>query len=425
MYTKSVLDNGLRVITSTMPHGHSVSIAALVGTGSCYETKEQAGVSHFAEHLFFKGTQRRPTSREITEAIEGVGGIVNGGTDKEVTVYWCKVATPHFSVALDVLADLLVNSRFDSKDIEKERQVIIEEIKMNLDIPQQRVNALIDELLWPEQPLGREVIGYKETVSSLTREQLLGYLGRRYVANNVVLSVAGNIQHEEAMAQIEPLFKRWAAGKPAVGYATSDEQTESRFRIEPKDIEQAHICVAVHGFSRSHPQRFVVDLLNTVLGGGMSSRLFLEIRERRGLAYDIHSYTEHFLNSGSFGVYAGVDPNRAETAVVAILEELSKVRDGIPTGELTRAKELSKGRLFLRFEDSQNVALWYGSQELLLQQILDIDDVVSIVDAVTADQLREVAQNLLTDGGLSLAVTGPVREDGPIEVNSLRQLLKL
>jgi predicted Zn-dependent peptidase len=425
MYTKSVLDNGLRVITSTMPHGHSVSIAALVGTGSCYETKEQAGVSHFAEHLFFKGTQRRPTSREITEAIEGVGGIINGGTDKEVTVYWCKVATPHFSVALDVLADLLVNSRFDSKDIEKERQVIIEEIKMNLDIPQQRVNALIDELLWPEQPLGREVIGYKETVSSLTREQLLGYLGRRYVANNVVLSVAGNIQHEEAMAQIEPLFKRWAAGKPAVGYATSDEQTESRFRIEPKDIEQAHICVAVHGFSRSHPQRFVVDLLNTVLGGGMSSRLFLEIRERRGLAYDIHSYTEHFLNSGSFGVYAGVDPNKAETAVVAILEELSKVRDGIPTGELTRAKELSKGRLFLRFEDSQNVALWYGSQELLLQQILDIDDVVSIVDAVTADQLREVAQNLLTDGGLSLAVTGPVREDGPIEVNSLRQLLKL
>ena len=425
MYTKSVLDNGLRVITSTMPHGHSVSIAALVGTGSCYETKEQAGVSHFAEHLFFKGTQRRPTSREITEAIEGVGGIINGGTDKEVTVYWCKVATPHFSVALDVLADLLVNSRFDSKDIEKERQVIIEEIKMNLDIPQQRVNALIDELLWPEQPLGREVIGYKETVSSLTREQLLGYLGRRYVANNVVLSVAGNIQHEEAMAQIEPLFKRWAAGKPAVGYATSDEQTESRFRIEPKDIEQAHICVAVHGFSRSHPQRFVVDLLNTVLGGGMSSRLFLEIRERRGLAYDIHSYTEHFLNSGSFGVYAGVDPNKAETAVVAILEELSKVRDGIPTGELTRAKELSKGRLFLRFEDSQNVALWYGSQELLLQQILDIDDVVSIVDAITADQLREVAQNILTDGGLSLAVTGPVREDGPIEVNSLRQLLKL
>jgi predicted Zn-dependent peptidase len=425
MYRKSVLDNGLRVITSTMSHSRSVCVAVLVGTGSCYETREQAGISHFAEHLFFKGTQRRPTSKEITQDIEGVGGIINGGTDKEVTIYWCKVASPHFPIALDVLSDLLLSSRFDSKDIEKERQVIMEEIKMNLDTPQQRVNMLIDELLWPEQPLGREVIGYKQTVSSLTREQLLGYLGRRYVANNVVLSVAGNIQHEEAIAQIEPLFKRWVAGKLAAGYATSDEQTESRLRLEPKDIEQAHICVAVHGFSRSHPQRFVVDMLNTVLGGGMSSRLFLEIRERRGLAYDIHSYTEHFLNSGSFGVYAGVDPNKAETAVVAILEELSKVRHGIPTGELTRAKELSKGRLFLRFEDSQNVALWYGSQELLLQQILDIDDVISIVDAISADQLREVAQNILTDGALSLAITGPVKEDGPIKENSLRQLLKL
>jgi predicted Zn-dependent peptidase len=227
------------------------------------------------------------------------------------------------------------------------------------------------------------------------------------------------------MTQIEPLFGKWAGGELSAGYTTSDKQTEARLRIEPKDIEQAHICVAVHGFSRSHPQRFAIDLFNTVMGGGMSSRLFLEIRERRGLAYDIHSYTEHFLNSGSFGICAGVDPNKAQTAVVAILEELSKVRQGIPTGELTRAKELSKGRLYLRFEDSQSVALWYGSQELLLQQILDIDDVVSIVDAITADQLQEVAQEILTDGGLNLAVTGPVKEDGLITEKTSSQLLKL
>jgi len=425
MYNKSVLDNGLRVITSTMSHSRSVSVAVLVGTGSCYETKEQAGISHFAEHLFFKGTQRRPTSREITQDIEGVGGIINGGTDKEITIYWCKVASPHFPIALDVLSDLLLNSRFDSKDIDKERQVIMEEIKMNLDTPQQRVNVLIDELLWPDQPLGREVIGYKETVSSLTREQLLDYLARRYLANNVVLSVAGNIRHEEAMAQIEPLFGELAAGKLVDGYAAGDDQTQARLRIEPKEIEQAHICLAVHGFSRLHPQRFAVDLLNTVMGGGMSSRLFLEIRERRGLAYDIHSYTEHFLNSGSFGIYAGVDPNKAQTAVVAILEELAKIRQGIAPTELTRAKELSKGRLYLRFEDTQSVALWYGSQEILLQQILDIDDVVSIVDAINADQLQEVAQEILTDGGLNLAITGPVKEDGVIKENTFRQLLKL
>jgi predicted Zn-dependent peptidase len=425
MYNKAVLDNGLRVITSTMPHSRSVCLVALVGTGSCYETKNEAGISHFAEHLFFKGTQRRPTSREITQDIEGIGGIINAGTDKEITVYWCKVASPHFSIALDVLSDLLLNSRFDTKDIEKERQVIIEEINMNLDIPQQRVDMLIDELLWPEQPLGREVTGYKETVSSLTREQLLNYLARRYMPNNTVLSIAGNIQHEEALTQIQPLFDKWPAGELLTGYATNEKQTEARLRIEPKDIEQAHLCLAVHGFSHSHPQRFTIGLLNTVLGGGMSSRLFMEIRERRGLAYDIHSYTEHFLNSGSFGIYAGVDPEKIETATAAILEELSKIKQGIATSELTRAKELSKGRLYLRFEDSQNVALWYGSQEILLRQILDIDDVISILDGITIDELEAVAHKTLTDSGLNLAVTGPVKKDGLMKENTLRQLLKL
>jgi predicted Zn-dependent peptidase len=425
MYKKAVLDNGLRVITSAMPHSRSVCLVVLVGTGSCYESKEEAGISHFAEHLFFKGTERRPTSKEITQDIEGVGGIINGGTDKEITVYWCKVASPHFSLALDVLSDLLLNSRFDSKDIEKERQVIIEEINMNLDIPQQRVDMLIDELLWPEQPLGREVTGYKDTVSSLTRDQLLNYLACRYMPNNTVLSVAGNIQHEEAMAQIEPLFDKWPAGELVADYATNDRQTEARLRVEPKDIEQAHLCLAVHGFSRSHPRRFTIDLLNTVLGGGMSSRLFMEIRERRGLAYDIHSYTEHFLGSGSFGVYAGVDPQKTEAALAAILEELSKIRQGITTSELTRAKELSKGRLYLRFEDTQNVALWYGSQEILLREILDIDDVISIVDGITIDELHEVAHKTLTDNGLNLAITGPVKKDSLIRENTLRQLLKL
>ena len=425
MYTKTVLDNGLRVITSTMPHSRSVCLAILVGAGSCYESEEEAGISHFAEHLFFKGTQRRPTSKEITQDIEGVGGIINAGTDKELTIFWCKVAKPHFPVALDVLSDLLLNSRFDNKEIERERGVISEEINMNLDLPQQRISMLIDELLWPEQPLGREVIGYKETVSSLTREQLLNYVARRYMPNNTVLSIAGNIQHEEAMAQIEPLFNKWAAGELITGYITDDKQTEARLRIEPKDIEQAHLCLAVHGFSRSHPQRFTIDLFNTVLGGGMSSRLFTEIREHRGLAYDIHSYTEHFLNSGSFAIYAGVDPEKIETAVAAILEETSQIKQGITASELTRAKELSKGRLYLRFEDSQNVALWYGGQEILTQQILDIDDVISIVDAITIDELKEVAKEILTESRLNLAVIGPIKKDNLIKEKSLRQLFEI
>jgi len=425
MYNKAVLDNGLRVITSTMSHSRSVCLAILVGAGSCYESEEEAGISHFAEHLFFKGTQRRPTSKEITQDIEGVGGIINAGTDKELTIFWCKVAKPHFPIALDVLSDLLLNSLFDSKEIEQERRIISEEINMNLDLPQQRISMLIDELLWPEQPLGREVIGYKETVSSITRGQLLNYVARRYMPNNTVLSIAGNIQHEEAVAQIESLFGKWASGELITGYITDDKQTEARLRIEPKDIEQAHLCLAVHGFSRSHPQRFTLDLLNTVLGGGMSSRLFTEIREHRGLAYDIHSYAEHFLKSGSFAIYAGVDPQKIETAVAAILEEISQIKQGITATELTRAKELSKGRLYLRFEDSQNVALWYGGQEILTQQILDIDDVISIVDAITIDELKGVAEEIITDRGLNLAVTGPVKKDNLIKEKPLRQLLKL
>jgi predicted Zn-dependent peptidase len=243
--------------------------------------------------------------------------------------------------------------------------------------------------------------------------------------NNTVLSIAGNIQHEEAMAQIEPLFDKWAAGELMTGYITNDKQTEANLRIDPKDIEQAHLCLAVHGFSHSHPQRFTIDLLNTVLGGGMSSRLFTEIRENRGLAYDIHSYTEHFLKSGSFAIYAGVDPEKIETAVAAILEEVSKIKQGITASELTRAKELSKGRLYLRFEDSQNVTLWYGGQEILTRQILDIDDVISIVDAITIGELKEVAKEILTDSGLNLAVTGPAKEDSLIKEKPLRQLLKI
>jgi len=415
MYTRTALDNGLRVITSSMPHTHSVSLAALVGAGSCYETAQESGISHFAEHLFFKGTHRRPTSKQLSQDIEGVGGIINGGTDKELTMFWCKVASPHFSIAVDVLCDLLLNSRFDNTDIERERRVIGEEIKMGLDLPQQRVSALIDELLWPGQPLGREVVGYHETVSSITRGQLLDYLTRRYMPNNTVLSIAGNIDHEQAMAQIRPLLDKWATGGLRTGYVTDDRQTQATLRIEPKDIEQVHLCLAVHGFSHSHPRRFALDLLNTALGGGMSSRLFEEIREQRGLAYDIHSYTEHFMNGGSFAVYAGVDPQKTETTVSAILEQLSRIKQGITVSELVRAKELSKGRLHLRLEDSRNVALWHGGQEILTQKILTIDDVVSIVDAVTLDELTEVAEQILVASGLNLAITGPVKEEEPLK----------
>jgi len=420
VYTKTVLDNGLRVITSTMPHTRSVCLAFLVGAGSCYENDREAGISHFAEHMYFKGTKRRPTAKEISQDVEGVGGIINAGTDKEMTVFWCKVADAHFPVALDVLSDLLCNSRFDSNDIEQECRVIIEEINMNMDIPQQRVNMLIDELLWPNQPLGREIIGSKETVASTTREQMLRYIRHQYLPNDTVISIAGNIQPDEALARIEALFHDWSVGQVSEGYVTNSRQDTPRLRIEHKNSEQVHLCLGVHGFSRFHPRRFALDLLNTAFGVGMSSRLFTEIRENKGLAYDIHSYVEHFLNSGSFAIYAGVDTNKAETAIATIVEEMGKLRQGIAADELRRAKELSKGRLQLRLEDSQNVALWLGGQELLRREILDIDQVISIIEAITEDELKQVAQEILVDNGLNLAVVGPVKKEEP-----LLNLLKL
>lgn len=420
MYTKTVFDNGLRVITSVMPHTRSVCLAFLVGAGSCYENEEEAGISHFAEHMYFKGTKRRPTAKDISQDVEGVGGIINAGTDKEITVFWCKVAAAHFPVALDVLSDLLCNSRFDSNDIEQERRVIIEEINMHMDIPQERVNMLIDELLWPDQPLGREVIGSKETVASITRERMLRYIAHRYLPNNTVVSVAGNIPPDETLARIEALFHDWSAGEQSAGYVTNSGQDAPRLRMEHKDSEQAHLCLGVHGLSHFHPRRFALDLLNTVFGVGMSSRLFTEVREKKGLAYDIHSYVEYFLNSGSFVVYAGVDTNKAETAIATIVEEIAKLKQGIAADELHRAKELSKGRLQLRLEDSQNMALWLGGQELVRRKILDIDEVISIIEAITEDELKEVAQEVLIDNGLNLAVVGQVKREKP-----LLNLLKL
>ena len=407
MYEKSVLVNGLRVITGTMPHTRSVCINIFIGAGSRYESEEEAGTSHFIEHLCFKGTQRRATAKEIAEAIEGVGGMLNGGTDKEFTVYWCKVARPHFSIALDLTVDMLRNSRFDAQDMERERSVIIEELNESMDSPQHRVNMLIDEVVWPAQPLGRDIAGSKETVSALSREMLLGYLGRQYGPSNTVVSVAGNIGHEEVSSCMSEILGDWAVATPRSLYPADDRQDEPRLRIEHRDTEQVHLCLAVRGLPINHPDRFNLDLLNMVLGEGMSSRLYLEIRERRGLAYDIHSYVDHFLDSGAVTIYAGVDLKNVADTIAVILETLACLKDEVPALELAKAKELAKGRLLLRMEDSRSVAGWLGGQELLTGQILTVDEVTSIIDAITPQDLKRVAAQLLLTEKLNLAIVGP------------------
>ena len=420
MYQKTTLDNGLRIISASMPHTRSVSVSIFIGVGSRYETEAEAGISHFIEHLLFKGTPKLPTARDISGAIEGVGGIISGGTDKELTVYWCKVPQPHFQLALEVLVDVLLNSKFEPVDIEKERQVIIEEINMYKDSPAQQVNMLIDELLWPNHPLGRDIAGNKESVTAITRDVMLDYLEGHYQPDNAVVSVAGNIQHQEVVTAVSQSLGSWSNQRHRAGYSAFREQQAPQLLIETRDTEQTHLCLALPGLPLLHPKRFILDLLNVILGEGMSSRLFTEIRDRLGLAYSIHSYVEHFLDSGALTVYAGVESKDVKTAIKAILEQLSQLKEPIPEAELVKAKELSKGHLVLRMEDSRSVASWIGGQEVLTGRILNVDQVISIVDAISAKDLKQVAEELLVGSQLRLAIVGPVADDEPLE-----ELLKL
>ncbi len=415
LYQKTVLGNGLRLITVTMPHTRSVSISIFVGVGSRYESKAQAGISHFIEHLLFKGSQKRATAMEISGAIEGVGGILNGGTDKELTVYWCKVAQPHFALALDVLGDMLLCSRFDPQDIERERQVVIEEISMSKDLPSQQVDMLIDELLWPDHPLGCDVAGSRGSVIAITRDMMLDYMTGQYLPDNAVIAIAGDIRHQEAVAAVSQTLGAWVGRKPRSGYLAYTGQRNRRLQVERKDTEEAHLCLGLPGLPLLHPQSFVLDLLNVILGEGMSSRLFVEIRDKLGLAYSIHSYVDHFLDSGSITVHAGVEPRNLSVAIKAILEQLSRLRELVPEAELSKAKELSKGRLLLRMEDSRSVAGWIGGQEILTGRILSVEQVVSIIDAITAEEIQRLSKELLAGDKVHLAVVGPVRPDEPLE----------
>jgi predicted Zn-dependent peptidase len=420
LYRKVTLDNGLRLVTAYMPHTRSVAISFFIGAGSRYEDDEHAGISHFIEHMLFKGTKKRPSAAEICTVVEGVGGIINAGTDKELTIFWCKIARTHFLEALDVLVDILLNPLFDPAEIEKERQVIIEEINMSLDSPAQRVSMLIDELLWPGHALGRDVAGTKESVAAISREMMLDYLSRRYRPGNAVLAVAGDINHREVVAEVNKAVAGWRKSRPPAAYLPFRGKIGRRVLIEKRATEQTQLCLSLPGLSIVHPERFKLDLLNVILGEGMSSRLFTQIRDKLGLVYSIQSYAEHFLDTGAFTIAAGVDDRNLRVAIKAVLEELSRLKEAIPEAELAKVKELFKGRILLRMEDSRSVVGWIGGQEILTGEILTVDDVISIVEAITAAELQKLAEDLLVGEKLRLAVVGPVSPDEP-----LAELLKI
>lgn len=411
MHKHTTLPNGLRIVTGEMPHTRSATVSMYVGAGSRYERDEEAGLSHFLEHMLFKGASRRPTAREISEAIESVGGMHNAATDREVTVYYAKVPDTAAMETIDILADMLRQPIMDPAELEKERAVILEELASVEDSPGELASILIDETLWPSQPLGRNVGGTPESVTSLPVSAVNAYFRAQYVPENTVLTVAGNVSHDQVVGAAEQWLGDMPAAKPGAWYPMETRKGAPRLALREKQTEQAHICLAFPSVSLNDPERFAVDLLSTVLGEGMSSRLFLELREERALVYDVHSYPSEFRDTGSFTVYAGCDPDNARVTLEAVLEENAKLLTGIPDVELAKAKAMAKGRVQLRMEDTRAVAGWLGSQELLLGRIQSVDEVVACIESVTIDDVMRVARRILAPEKATLALVGPFSSD--------------
>ena len=416
MYEKTVLENGLRVLSSELPHTRSVSISLFVGAGSRYEPDAIAGVSHFLEHMLFKGTDRRRTPREIAEAIEGVGGVMNAATDKELTVYWAKVPVDHFSDATDVLLDQLLCSRIDPVELERERKVVIEELAMVEDSPGEIAGLLLDNLMWPDQALGRDIAGSPASVEGISRDAMLEYLSTQYVPENTVVAVAGNLSHEQVLAEVQRHTARWKRAPYGGWEPARDGQDAYRIGLRSKKTEQTQVLLGYPAYLPFHPDRYILDVMNTVLGEGMSSRLFLEIREIRSLAYDVHSSAAHYLDTGAFVVGAAVDPRKVDECIRAVRGELERLRSAaVPEQELVKAKEYIKGRILLRMEDSRAVSSWIGGQELLHREIRSVDEIVDEVEAVTTQGIQRVAGDILHDDRANLAIVGPYRKESRFE----------
>jgi predicted Zn-dependent peptidase len=407
------LPGGAKLVTETLPERHSTSLVFMFGGGSRLEDERLAGVSHFIEHLNFKGTKRRPSSKDIADAIEGVGGFINASTDKELTAYWARVPSEHMDLALDVLFDIVSNSKLDPADVERERMVILEELRMYQDQPQEYVQNLFEELIWPEHPLGRDIAGTEESVARLTRDDILEYADAHYRLPNLVIAAAGSLDDASTLDVVMPRLTLPADMNGALPALPPGSLDAPRLLLRRRKTEQAHISLGVRVPSYLHPDRYAVDLLNTVLGEGMSSRLFLSIRERLGLAYDVHSFTQKHRDTGYLAVYIGVDPKKAVEAVNAAIAECRKLQEEeITQEELERAKEFTKGRLRLELETTNGVAFWLCYQELLLKEIRTVEEEVAQIDAVTAADIKRVANEIL-QSPMQMAVIGPfARETG-------------
>ncbi|HEY0386977.1 MAG TPA: pitrilysin family protein [Gaiellales bacterium] len=407
MFTKTELPNGLRVITNPMTGAKSVAVMVMLAAGSRYETKPTSGIAHFAEHMFFKGTEKRPTAKDISAEVDGIGGEFNAFTGKEYTGYYIKCAAEHRRLALDVLSDQLLASRFDPDEIEREKGVIIEELNMYVDTPRDHVDDVYETLLYGDQPLGWHIIGRKETIRAATRDTFLGYLDAWYTPRRMVVGAAGAVDGDFA-AEVSEKFGHLEDRASGDMAPVEFVQTEPRVMLETRDSDQAHLRLGVRGLETRSPDRYAMQVLTTVLGGGMSSRLFIEVRERLGLAYYVYGYHQSYADTGTLFAQAGVDVERIDQAVGTIAGEFRKlVADPVPADELRRCKNYLKGRMVLQLEDPKGLLMFGLRREVLEDKVAEIDEVLEGIERVTAEDIQRVARQVVVDDGLNLAIVGP------------------
>ena len=413
---KGILKNNLRVVTTQMSGVQSVTVMILVRSGSRYEDKRTNGIAHFAEHMFFKGTKSRPTATDISSLIDGIGGEFNAFTSKEFTGYYIKAAKDHLNLCLDVVSDMLLNSLFVQEEINRERNVINEEIRMYLDTPMRYVPEVYDALLYGDQPLGWDTAGTIESLKNVNQKDFFKYIDDYYTPSNMLVVVSGGVTPEKAKVTTDEYMGRIKDRKVKGFKKVKISQKKPQVKIFHKDSEQAHFCLGVRSYPIGHKNRYKMAVLNTILGASMSSRLFVQLRERRGLGYYVRSGIEEYHDAGSLVAQAGVMPKNIEKATKVILDEFGKLATEVVSEvELKKAKEYLKGKLILDMEDSKEVANLFGMMEILEGKTRSTTELIDNVEKVSAKDVQSVAEDIFKDQSLNLAVVGPFKDKTKFE----------
>ncbi len=437
MFKKTTLKNGLRIITVPQKNTQAVTILVLAATGSKYEEKKINGISHLLEHLLFKGTKKRPDKISIAEPLDRAGGIYNAFTGEDYTGYFAKVDSKHFNLALDIISDIYLNSKLDPKEIQREKGVIIEEINMYYDQPSSHVQTMWNKVLYGDQPAGRDIAGTKESVLGISRQELLNYMEAQYTASNTVVCVAGNISgSSQVLKKVKKHFSKIKSKKtikksPVIDASVNsasilnsnrriEKQVKPECFLKEKETDQTHLCLGVRGYNLFHPQRYAIELLALILGGMMSSRLFVKIRDEMGLAYYIRTNASSDTDTGCLVTQAGVDNKRVEKAISAILKEYKKISQKVPAKELKKAKDNLKGKMSLLLETSDAKAAFYGLQEILERRVLTTKEIYAKINKVGTNDVLRVARDIFQPQKLNLALIGPFKDKKKFE-----KLLKL